>query len=395
MKILIVSQRFWPENFRINDIAVSLAESGHQVTVLTGLPNYPEGLIWPNYRRGKNRSESYKGVSIIRSREIARRHNIVSRFLNYYSYPFFATKIIKKMPSDFDVIFVNELSPIMCALPAIYYKKMHGCKIVMYEMDLWPHSLLAGGIKDNSLVYRQYKKVSGRIYSECDKILVSTKEHIHAIKCLPRCSSANIEYLPQYAEDQFALIKPKLKSSGEIHVLFAGNVGKAQSVDTIIEAADLLKDNIGIVFDIVGDGSEFENIRHLAYQRSLNNVVFHGAHPVAEMNKYYEMADIMLVTLKKQPYADMTIPGKVQTYMAAGRPIISSADGATATLIKESRSGLSVPAENPDALAKAILQMNEQMRKEASVASRLYYEKHFRKEAFINHLISVLKDYSK
>lgn len=395
MKILIVTQRFWPENFRINDIATSLVKENNEVTVLTGLPNYPDGIIRADYRSGNNRLENYNGVSVIRAREIARHHNILFRLLNYYSFPYFASKIVKTLPSDFNVVLVNELSPIMAALPAVLYKKMHGAKIVMYEMDLWPHSLLAGGIRTTSPIYKHYSKVSGKIYSSCDKIFVSTKEHVDAIKDLPWCSSVNIEYLPQYAEDQFAKILPIRKNDSRIHVLFAGNIGKAQSVKTIIEAAAILKSKKEIVFDIVGGGSELENNMLLAKKYSLENVVFHGSHPISDMSGYYEMADIMLVTLESQPYAKMTIPGKVQTYMAAGKPIISSADGATARLIEESHSGFAVPAENPAALAKAIIQMDEKTRVKASQASRSYYEHHFKKDQFMKRLTSALNDFAK
>lgn len=395
MNILIVTQRFWPENFRINDIATSLVKAGHQVTVLTGLPNYPDGTIKPEYRFAKHRKEYHCGLSIVRAREIARHHNVVFRVLNYYSFSFFATKIAKQLPNKFDVVLANELSPIMGSMPAIAYKRKHGTKVVMYEMDLWPHSLMAAGISESSLIYKYYRKISGRIYSACDKILVSTKEHIETIRSLPGCLTTDIEYLPQYAESQFTEIPSKNIETDKVHVLFAGNIGKAQSVDTVIKAAKILKDRNEFIFDIVGSGSELSAIKQLATKYSLKNVIFHGSYPVSKMNSFYEKADIMLVTLERQPYAKMTIPGKVQTYMAAGRPIVCSADGATSNLIRESGAGLAVPAENPSDLANAIIKMTKEKRMEAGKAARLYYEKHFKKEIFMGRLISVLEEYSK
>lgn len=147
MKILIVSQHYWPENFRITDIAESLVSNGHQVTVLCGLPNYPKGYIFGGYKHGKNRTQEHNGVRIIRAKEIARRKGILFRFLNYYSFPYHANKLIRKLDKDFDVVLVNELSPIMSAVPGIKYAKKHNKPLIMYEMDLWPESLLAGGIK--------------------------------------------------------------------------------------------------------------------------------------------------------------------------------------------------------------------------------------------------------
>lgn len=395
MKILIVSQRFWPENFRVNDIAVSLAANGHSITVLTGLPNYPEGYIRPNYRNGRNRKELHDGITIVRAKEVGRRRSLIFRFLNYYSFPFYGKKLAKKLDADFDVVLANELSPIMGSLPAVAYKKKFGARIVMYEMDLWPHSLLAGGIKNGSLVYNHYSKVSGRIYSACDKILVSTREHIHEIKKLPGCSNLDIEYLPQYAEEQFETIEKNGRKDGKTHLLFAGNIGKAQSVQTIVEAANLLKNNKTYVFDIVGSGSELDNVKALAASYQLSNVVFHGSHPVSEMPRFYNQADIMLVTLEKEPYAEMTIPGKIQSYMAAGKPIVASIDGAAANLIKESESGIAVPSENPKALADAILAMNRQRIDDFGDNAKNYYQKHFQKRQFMDRLMKVLSQFAK
>ena len=203
MKILVISQHYWPENFRITDIAETLVKEGNDVTVLTGLPNYPKGYVLDEYKRGKNRIQEHNGVHIIRAKEIGRRNNIFFRFLNYWSYQHYAKKLVNKLDKDFDVVLINELSPIMSANPGLKYAKKYNKKVVMYEMDLWPESLLAGGITHKSLIYKHYKKVSAKIYSKCDKILVSTKEHIEYIKALPNCSELDIEYLPQYAESIF------------------------------------------------------------------------------------------------------------------------------------------------------------------------------------------------
>ena len=395
MNILIISQRYWPENFRITDIAESLGQSGHKVTVLTGLPNYPNGIIFSGYENGERRTEKHNGVTIKRALEIPRHSNLIFRILNYYSFALFGTHIAKKLESNFDVVLTNELSPIMGCKPAIAYKKKFGTRIVMYEMDLWPHSLLAGGIKNGSFIYNHYSKVSGRIYSACDKILVSTKEHINEIKKLPGCSNLDIEYLPQYAEEQFETVEKSGRKDGKIHLLFAGNIGKAQSVQTIIKAAKLLKTNDMFVFDIVGSGSELDKIKLLASSYNLSNVIFHGQHPVIEMPKFYNQADIMLVSLEKEPYAEMTIPGKVQSYMAAGKPIIATVNGATANLIEESQSGVAVPSEDFQALAKVILSMNPRKIEEFGNNARAYYQKNFQKRQFMDRLMKVLEQYAK
>ncbi len=327
MRILFVSQHYWPENFKVTDIAETLVSLGHQVTVLCGLPNYPKGYIYDAYKHGKNRIQEHNGVKIFRVKEIGRRKGIIFRFLNYWSYPHYAKKYLKKHKIDYDVVLTVETSPIMMCEPAIYFKKKYSAKVVMYEMDLWPESLLAGGIKKSSFIYKHYKKVSSKIYSQCDKILVSTKEHIDYIKQLPNCGDLDIDYLPQYAESIFEDSDYETEDNGVIDLMFAGNVGKAQSVDTIIRAAALLKDNPKYKFHIVGCGSELDNVKKLADELKTDNVIFYGQRPLSEMPELYKIADAMLVALEDKPYANMTIPGKVQSYMAAGKPVIGAING--------------------------------------------------------------------
>ena len=230
MNILIISQHYWPENFRVNDISETLVSLGNKVTVLCGIPNYPAGYVYDEYKHKKNRRQEHNGVEIIRVKEIARRNNLFFRALNYWSYQHYAIKYLKKHKIECDVILAIGTSPIMMCKPAIFCKKNYGAKIIMYEMDLWPESLLAGGIKQGSAIYKHYKKVSSKIYSSFDKILVTTKEHIKYIKGLPGCDRISIDYLPQYAESTFETMNCCSIDNGIIDIMFAGNLGKAQSV---------------------------------------------------------------------------------------------------------------------------------------------------------------------
>lgn len=392
MKLLIVSQHYWPENFRITDIAESLTSLGHDVTVLCGLPNYPKGYIFDDYKHGKNRIQEHNGVHIIRAKEIGRRNNILFRFLNYYSFPHYANKLVKKLDKDFDVVLINELSPIMSANPGLKYAKKYNKKVVMYEMDLWPESLLAGGIKKDSFIYNHYKKVSAKIYSQCDKILVSTKEHIDYIKALPNCNNLDIDYLPQYAESIFEGGDFITEDNDVIDLMFAGNIGKAQSVDIIIKAAALLKDNPKYKFHIVGSGSELDNVKKLAEELKTDNVIFYGQRPLSEMPELYKLADAMLVTLEDKPYANMTIPGKVQSYMAAGKPIIGSINGACSNLIKDEGIGYCCDSGDNEALANIIkqLEINDLLNK-GKHAKQVYQEK-YNKDKFIKTLCDELSN---
>ena len=391
MKLLIISQRYWPENFRITDIAETLVTLGHDVTVLTGLPNYPKGYIFDGYKNGENRVQEHNGVKIIRAKETERRNNIVFRFLNYYSFPFYANKIVKKLDKDFDVVLINELSPIMGAEPGLLYKKLHGTRVVMYEMDLWPESLLAGGNKKDSFLYNYYKKVSGKIYSQCDKILVSTKEHIEYIKSLPKCSELDIEYLPQYAESIFEESDYRTIDNGVIDLMFAGNIGKAQSVDTIIKSANILKDDPRFMFHIVGAGSELDNCKRLAEELDVKNVKFYGNRPLSEMPEMYALADVMLVTLEDKPYANMTIPGKVQSYMAVGKPIIGAINGSCSNFIINNMVGYSVGSEDYEALAKTISCLNNEALIVIGNSNKKTYHKKYSKSKFFNTILLELE----
>ncbi len=390
-KVLLVTQYYWPENSRVTDIAESLQKEGNDVTVLTGLPNYPQGYIYEGYRKGENRIQKHNGVHIIRAKLIERRHDIFHRILNYYSFPHYACKLVDKLDKDFDVVLAMEESPIILVKPAIKYAKKHNKPLVMYEMDLWPESLLAGGITHKSLIYKHYKKVSAKIYSKCDKILVSTKEHIEYIRALPNCKDLDIEYLPQYAESIFEDGDFETIDNGVIDLMFAGNIGKAQSIDTIIKAASLLKDDPRFKFHIVGGGSELVNMKKLANELKTDNVVFYGQRPLSEMPDLYKLADAMLVTLEDKSYANMTIPGKVQSYMAAGKPIIGAINGSCANFINDNNIGYSSIAGDSVLLAKIIKELDKNKLQEIGHNSKNAYLKNFAKKTFIVKLIDALK----
>lgn len=392
MKILVVSQGYWPENFRITSIVERLAELGHKVTVVTGLPNYPGGKIFKEYKFCKNRIQYHNGVNIIRAKTIGRGHNAFFRFLNYWSFQHYGSKLIKKLPTDFDVVLVNELSPVMSVIPGIKYAKRNNKKVVMYEMDLWPESLLAGGISPNSLAYKFYKKKSAKIYSSCNKILVSTKEHIDYIKKLPNCSQLDIDYLPQSAEPFFETNDFSTIDNDYIDLVFAGNIGFSQSLETVIKAANIVKENKKIKFHIVGDGSDLKNVVKLAHKFRLNNVNFYCNQEPQNVGKFYNLADAMLVTLENKSYANMTIPGKVQSYMAAGKAIIGAISGSCNCFVRDNDIGYACEAEDYNGLARILLNLKkEDLLKIGDKSKRIYFEK-YNFDRFIKSLVQALEE---
>ena len=392
MKVLVVCQYYHPEPVRITDICEELVKKGHEVTVLTDIPNYPMGNIYKGYEKGKRRIETINGVKIHRCFTIPRKTNAIMRFLNYHSFSFFSKRYISKLDNDYDVVLVNQLSPVMMANAAIKYKKKYNKKVIMYCLDIWPESLLAGGIKKDSLIYKIYFKISKKIYSNMDKILVTSKSFIKYFKDTFDIEKDKLDYLPQYAESLFDKKTCEKKEDNKIDLLFAGNIGKAQSIDTIIDAANILKNNKKLFFHIVGDGQELERLKNKVKELELENVIFYGRKPLEEMPKYYKMADAMLVTLCGDSLISSTLPGKVQTYMAAGKPIIASANGETKEIIEEAKCGYCSKADNSKELANNIeLFIQNKNKKELGNNSYDYYNKNFDKDIFIKKLINEIE----
>ena len=396
LKILVVSQNYYPEQFRVTDICESLASMGHQVTVLTGKPCYgfPNGQIPSEYKKGKN-SQVINGVKVLRINQYPRKTGFVNRFINYYSFASKSAKAVKKLDKDFDVVLVNQLSPVFQIKAGAKYKKKNGAKLVVYCLDLWPESLLAGGIPKGSLPYKYYHKVSKKLYKNADEILVTSKCFIDYFK--QEFGLTNVEYLPQYAEDIFNSNdnNQKEKDQSQVNLTFAGNVGHAQSVDTIIKAVNELKDRKELKVHIVGDGEALNSAIELSKELGVEEkIIFHGRKPLSDMPTYYQMADAMLVTLTKDTFASMTMPGKVQTYMATGKPIIASANGETKTQIEQSKAGFTCDAEDYMGLKDAIitfLDCDQDKKKDLSKNALRYYEQNFTKDKFFTKLLQKLK----
>ncbi len=385
MKILVISQYYYPEPFRITDICEELVKLGHDVLVVTGTPNYPMGEIYEGYEKRKKSDEVINGVKIHRCKIHPRKSGAIHRLWNYYSYCFASTKYIKKLDNSYDVVFINQLSPVIMAKAGIKYAKLHNKKSILYCLDLWPASLVAGGVS-KGLIYKWFYYESKKIYKSVDKILITSKSFAKYFD--EEFDIKDTYYLPQYAETQFVNIKQK--QTGEVfNLLFAGNVGTAQCVETIIAAAKILK-NQKIVFHIVGDGIELEKIKKIA--KGLSSVIFYGRKPIEEMPKYYEMADAMLVTLTDDPIISLTLPGKVQTYMAAGKPIIGAANGETTLVLESAQGGYCGMAKDSRALAKNIINLIKSKKSiQIGENNKKFYLNTFSKEKFIFDLVNILK----
>ncbi len=394
MKILVVCQYYNPEPFRIGDICESLVQQGHQVHVVTGVPNYPEGKIYPGYEKSWGRETVENGVRVRRCWLLPRKTGALHRIANYFSFPISSGWYLSRLKEEFDVVLVHQLSPVMMAQGALTYAKKHGKKVVLYCLDLWPESLLAGGIRADSLIYKVFFRISRSIYRRVDRILVTSKGFENYFNDYLGVDKP-CGYLPQYAETLFDDVADKPVHQGPFHFVFAGNVGRMQSVDTIIGAAKLLREDDRVCFDIVGDGSALAECRELA--KDLPNVVFHGRMPVEQMPKIYEMADAMFVSLKDNPGIATTLPGKVQSCMAAGKPLVGSIGGEAARVIRESGCGVCAEPDNSEELARVIRELMDQPQRFAQCGknARNYYKTHFCKDAFLEKLTTELENYAR
>lgn len=392
MKILIVSQHFYPEPFRINDIAVSLVQLGHDVSVLTGLPNYPSGKIPMEYRSGKLRTETYQGVEINRTWIVERGSNLLGMALNYVSFGINASIKILFSKKKYDLVFVFQTSPISMALPAIVAKYKQKIPMVIHCLDQWPISVTTGPIPEKSLLYRVLFHFSRWIYNQADVITLSSqsfKDYFKQALDLPE--SKGFLYWPSYAEDLYAI--KEHESNEFFDLVFAGNIGPAQNVEMIIEAAHLLKNYASIRFHIVGDGLSFEKCKNIAKEYHLSNVVFHGSYPIDEMPRFYHLADAFLITMVDHSVINNTLPAKLQSYLLAGKPILAAINGEVRRVVEEAQAGLVVSSNDLDGFVESIrfASENPQLCHDWAENGLNYYHSHFDKAKLLSKLVSIFE----
>jgi glycosyltransferase involved in cell wall biosynthesis len=396
MRILVVSQYFSPEDFRINSIVESLVAQGMEVEVLTGKPNYPDGIIFPGYRLLGCGREQWKGATVHRVPLVPRgSKSYVGLILNYLSFVVcgstFGAYLLRKR--QFDVIFVYGVSPILSALPALLIGWLKGIKVVTWVQDLWPDSLSATGYIANRYILSAVRRLVRMIYRYSDLILIQSKAFQTPVMELS--SRTPIRYYPNSVDELFSdtaqIEVPGVDGLEEgFVVLFAGNIGAAQGVDVIVEAALLVQENKDIHFVIMGDGSCREDMMQLSIRHELTNVHFPGRYPVEMMPAFMKKASALIVTLTDQPIFTVTVPNKIQAYMAVGKPIIACLNGEGARLVVESGSGLATPAEDAKALAKTVLSlfdMSPDDLKKMGGNGRCFYREHFDHESLVEQLI--------
>lgn len=399
MKILLITQYFYPENFKSNDIAFELAKKGHKVTVLTGLPNYPEGKIYKGYGFFKKRNEEIEGVKIIRSLLIPRGEGGGIRlFLNYFSWAFFASlkAFFLSFSEKFDALIVHEPSPITQGFPAIVVKKMQGTPIYFWVLDLWPESLIAAGGINNKYVLGFFTKMVKFIYNHADKILISSKGFRKSILEKGDYEDKLI-YFPNWSEDSISKGNknypiPDLPDGFKI--VFAGNIGVSQDMENVMLAALELKQHTAIKFILIGDGRSRSFVEEFIKKNGLEESIYLiGKYPIEAMASFFEKADGLLVSLKDELIFNLTIPAKIQAYMSASKPIISMMNGEGAELINEAKCGFSAPAGDYKKLAQIVLDLYNldiKQRVDMGDSGVKYYKEHFNIDNCIDNLNKII-----
>lgn len=394
-QILVISQYFYPEQFRINDICTEWVKRGYEVTVITGIPNYPEGRYYKGYGIFKKRTETYNGVKVVRIPLIPRGKNSIMLALNYVSFVIsgFFWKIFTKIKADY--VFIFEVSPMTQALPGVWYAKKRKIPCYVYVQDLWPENVkIITGIK-NKKILNVIGKMVDYIYRECTKIFTTSESFVQSIH--KRGVPLNkIEYWPQYAED-FYLPKmkkniPEILDSDAFNIIFAGNIGTAQGLDILPKVAEILKGKTKkkIQFNIVGDGRYKNELVEIVSLKGLKDMFnFIPKQPAIRIPEFLAASDAAFLSLNDSPLFAKTIPAKLQSYMACGIPNIASATGETEKIIRESNSGLCSLPGNVEELANNIIRLSEMSKEELEKLgsnAREYYEAHFNKQLLLDKI---------
>lgn len=397
-RILVVGQHFWPETFRINDVTDFLVDKGCEIEVLCGMPNYPKGKLYDGYSTFKNRRQTHNGISIRRAFEVPRGNNSNFRiFINYISFPIASLfHIPRLLTKKFDKIFIYQTSPVMMGLAGIIVGKLKRIEVTTYVLDLWPENLFSVLDVQNTWLRKLAAHVSLWHYKNSDKLIVLSERMKSRLADITHIGEDKITVLPQVCEkiyevDQHDADLAKRFNKG-FNILFAGNISPAQSFETILGAAKILKDSgiTNINWIIIGDGMSRGWLEAEVKKLGLSGFYFEGQKPMEDIPKYTTIADTLIGCLVKSELLEATIPAKVMSYMAAGRPIVLAMDGEVQDLVNKTiRCGYATPTGNTEKLAesiKKIHRLSQSERNKMGKRGRAYHFKHFERNMVLDNL---------
>lgn len=395
MNILVISQYYYPEPFKIHEICKGLVDRGNKVTVITEKPNYPNGIIYEGYENTEY--ESIDGVSVIRVNARPRGINKVDLLMSYLDYPIKTWNYLKKVDNRFDLIYCYQLSPVFMLWPAIKMKKKHNIPLCCYILDLWPESLNAIGIKSNSIIQKILLAPINHLYKSCNRVLVTSEGFIDYVKTINKVEQKKIHVLHQHGEELFLGIKPKTNVGEKIIITFAGNIGRVQGLDYFVDAISRVdkcyRDKL--LFNIIGDGSYKKELMKKVNNLKLNDcIIFIERKQINDLYTYYSNTDIFAISLEKGNSIENTVPSKFQTYLSVGRPIIGCINGSVNKIISEEKLGVCCEAGNIDELVKnIILLLNKKNEwQEISERAKNYFLNNYTIDKHLQNLICEMED---
>ena len=399
MKVLFVCQYFYPEVFRGNDIAFHWAAEGHDVRVVTGIPNYPDGVFHKGYGWFKRRHEVVAGVRITRLPIIPRGNNKIMLMLNYFSYLMVAWiyMLFHALFHKYDRVFVQQLSPVMMSAPGVLYKRLRKVPLYTWVLDLWPESLTAAGGINNKYILAFFRHYVKKEYKHSDKILISSRSFERRV--LEYGDYQNkIVYYPQWSDgNNDEIVKPDSAPfiPDGFKLMFAGAVGEAHGFECTMKAAQLTKDYKDIKWIIVGDGRKLDWVKQFVEENSLEDTVYTlGRFPADTMPWFFDKADVMLVTLNDDPLFELYAPAKISSYMAAKKPIVAVLNGEGAEVIKKAGCGWFVSAGDVEGLAKLAVELSHLDKADLMVKGQnalKYYNAHYVKEKCLLKLDAIMR----
>lgn len=393
MKICIVSEYYKPDSFLINEIAPELVSLGHEVTVLTGLPDYKTGRVPKDFSFFRRRYEIDNGVEIYRMPIIARRKGAFFRVLNYLSFMLSSSLFAFFWRNKFDIVMTYQMSPITQAVAGKVIQWKQKIPHLIYCMDLWPASVNAWGFYEGSIVYKVAHWLSRKIYANVDRIAISSRPFENYLVEVNEIPRERIVYLPQHSSS--LEIKKKRNTNGTVNLIFAGNIGSVQNIECLIRSVEKIDTKKKYLIHIYGDGSSLQKCIELTKEKHLESIIkFYGRVPKEKLVEIYSEMDGLILTLASEKTAGAiatTVPSKFQNYLSTGKPIIASIDGGAAEIIREIKCGLVAKADDDDEFSKVLKEFIENKEKytEAGIKGKKYFNDNYRKEIFISRLSDI------
>jgi glycosyltransferase involved in cell wall biosynthesis len=378
MKILVVCQFYYPERFTVSDICAELVSLGHDVSVVTGKPNYCYNEIIPAYRKVKY--EIIDGVKVHRVNLYPRKQSRLSIIRNYLSFHRNAKAFIRRFNEQFDVVLSVSLSPVISIAPAVLYAKKHKVKHVLHCLDLWPEStVVTGAVKKDSPMYKMLFRWSRNLYLACDKIMVSSPSFADYFKEVLHIIDKPFPYVPQPSLGVHESLPPATFKK-KYNFVYVGNIGTLQLIDEIAEAGKIIGTRGDVEVHLAGMGLQSENLKKYIADNSLKDIVtYYGPLPLEKAVTLYANADALIVPLKEGGTVGKTIPNKLVQYLKYGRPIIGSLSGDGRDVLVKTK-GAVLADQNAESIAKAmetIIDLPADKKEEMGQQNKLYYEEHF------------------